>query len=194
MKKLLALLIALMMVFALAACDTGDEPTPSGSNNSGTSQSGENNNGEQSGTKTFSWPTADYIKDYMKYNRAGEIVFVKEDADYGGHPATWVYINGVTLAEIETYLSAVKAEGFAYHATTLEITAGEGEPTVEFGGWDSSFSWNGQLEGTGYIGLIIYENANTSLDYVDDKRVEFTYNLKLFITTGTAEQGKVFAY
>ena len=205
MKKLLAILLAAMMVFALAACDIGDDPNPSGSNNPGTSQNdtpggtenqgGENNNGgEESGTKTFSWPTADYIKNYMKYNGAGEIVFVKEDADYGGHPATWVYINGVTLAEIETYLSAVKAEGFAYHATTLEITAGEGEPTVEFGGWDSSFSWNGQLEGTGYIGLKIYENANTSVDYVDDEQVEYTYNLKLFITTGTAEQGKVFAY
>ena len=45
MKKLFALLIALMMVFALAACDTGDDPNPSGSNNPGTSQGGENNNG-----------------------------------------------------------------------------------------------------------------------------------------------------
>ena len=43
MKKLFALLIALMMVFALVACDTGDDPNPSGSNNPGTSQSGENN-------------------------------------------------------------------------------------------------------------------------------------------------------
>ena len=34
-----------MMVFALAACDTGDDPNPSGSNNPGVSQSGENNNG-----------------------------------------------------------------------------------------------------------------------------------------------------
>ena len=38
MKKIFALLIALMMVFALAACDTGDDPNPSGSNNPGTSQ------------------------------------------------------------------------------------------------------------------------------------------------------------
>ena len=43
MKKIFALLIALMMVFALVACDTGDDPNPSGSNNPGTSQSGENN-------------------------------------------------------------------------------------------------------------------------------------------------------
>ncbi len=44
MKKLLAILLAAMMVFALAAC--GDNETPSGSeNNPGTSQSGENNDG-----------------------------------------------------------------------------------------------------------------------------------------------------
>ena len=43
MKKLLAILLAAMMVFALAACDTGDDPNPSGSNNPGTSQNGENN-------------------------------------------------------------------------------------------------------------------------------------------------------
>ena len=45
MKKILAILLAAMMVFALAACDTGDGPNPSGSNNPGTSQGGENNNG-----------------------------------------------------------------------------------------------------------------------------------------------------
>ena len=32
-----------MMLLSLAACDTGDDPNPSGSNNPGTSQSGENN-------------------------------------------------------------------------------------------------------------------------------------------------------
>ena len=45
MKKLLAILLAAMMVFALAACGNNDD-NPSGSeNNPGTSQSGENNDG-----------------------------------------------------------------------------------------------------------------------------------------------------
>ena len=53
MKKLFALLIALMMVFALVACDTGDDPNPSGSNNPGTSQNGGENNdsGDKLNTK-----------------------------------------------------------------------------------------------------------------------------------------------
>ena len=44
MKKLLALLLAMMLVFSLAAC--GDNETPSGSEGDkpGTSQSGKNNN------------------------------------------------------------------------------------------------------------------------------------------------------
>ncbi len=45
MKKLLAILLAAMMLLSLAACDTGDDPNPSGSKNPGTSQSGENNDG-----------------------------------------------------------------------------------------------------------------------------------------------------
>ena len=44
MKKILAILLAAMMVFALAACDTGDDPNPN-KDNPGTSQGGENNNG-----------------------------------------------------------------------------------------------------------------------------------------------------
>ena len=44
MKKLLAILLAAMMVFALAACGNNNTTDP-GSDNPGVSQSGENNNG-----------------------------------------------------------------------------------------------------------------------------------------------------
>ncbi len=47
MKKLFALLIALMMVFALVACDNGDNP--GNTDNPGTSQGGEENPGTQGG-------------------------------------------------------------------------------------------------------------------------------------------------
>ncbi len=46
MKKLLAILIAAFMLFSMVACDTGDDPNPSGDNPPGTTQNGgENNNG-----------------------------------------------------------------------------------------------------------------------------------------------------
>ena len=44
MKKLLTLLLAMLMVFALAACDLGNTEDP-GKDNPGVSQSGENNDG-----------------------------------------------------------------------------------------------------------------------------------------------------
>ena len=63
MKKLFALLIALMMVFALVACDTGDDPNPSGSNNPGTSQNdnpgGTENQGGEENKGTGLWDVAD---------------------------------------------------------------------------------------------------------------------------------------
>ncbi len=55
MKKLLAILLAAMMIFALAACDTSDAPDPSGGDKPNDSQGGENNNG--GGNKGFSMPT-----------------------------------------------------------------------------------------------------------------------------------------
>ena len=56
MKKLLILMLALLLAFSLVACDSGDNPNPSGTNNSddplsrdpGTSQSG-NQGGTQGG-------------------------------------------------------------------------------------------------------------------------------------------------
>ena len=63
MKKLLAILLAAMMVFALAACDTGDDPNPSGSNNPGTSQNdtpgGTENQGGEENKGTGLWDVAD---------------------------------------------------------------------------------------------------------------------------------------
>ena len=56
MKKILVLILSLLLVFSLVACDSGDNPNPSGTNNSddplsrdpGTSQSG-NQGGTQGG-------------------------------------------------------------------------------------------------------------------------------------------------
>ena len=205
MKKLLAILLAAIMLLSLAACTSNDD-NPSGSeNNPGTSQSDnqggensdggeENNGGEESGTKTFSWPTADYIKDYMKYNGSGTIVMVTNESALSDYPYTIIHINGATLADIEAYISTLKANGFEYHPTAMEIIENAGEPAFEFGGYDSSFSWQGQLEGTGYIGLKIRESATSGSELVGSEVVEFTYNLRMYITTEIAEQGKVFVY
>ena len=63
MKKLLAILLAAIMLLSLAACDTGDDPNPSGSNNPGTSQNdtpgGTENQGGEENKGTGLWDVAD---------------------------------------------------------------------------------------------------------------------------------------
>ena len=63
MKKIFALLLAAVMLSSFAACDTGDDPNPSGSNNPGTSQNdnpgGTENQGGEENKGTGLWDVAD---------------------------------------------------------------------------------------------------------------------------------------
>ena len=82
MKRLFALLLALTMVFALAACgDNEKKPSPSGGGTTdpGTSQ-------QDSQTDKMSWPSADFITSGMKYTGGGMITYVD-------------YIDGATQAD-----------------------------------------------------------------------------------------------
>ena len=51
MKKILALLLATMMLLFFVACDTGDNSNPNGDNPGVSQNGGENNNGTQGGTQ-----------------------------------------------------------------------------------------------------------------------------------------------
>ena len=71
MKKLLAILLAAMMVFALAACGNNETPSGSEGDKPGTSQGGESNNGGEStnngdgNTETYDLTTvAGYLAQY----------------------------------------------------------------------------------------------------------------------------------
>ena len=71
MKKLLAILLALMMVFALTACGNNETPSGSEDDKPGTSQGGESNNGGEStnngdnNTETYDLTTvAGYLAQY----------------------------------------------------------------------------------------------------------------------------------
>ncbi len=193
MKKLLAILLAAMMLFALAAC--GNNETPSGSEGDmpGISQTdnqdGENNNDGEN-TKTYEWPTADYIKAELKYNGGGEIGFVKEDNDYGGYPAAWIYIEGATLEEVSAYISAIKNAGYAYQDFWAGTANENEEPAVAL---DSSgeFSWDGQMVGTGFVGIKFLGESTTYTDYIGGEKIEISYNLAIFITSQTVESGVI---
>ena len=111
MKKLFALLIALMMVFSLAACDLGNTENPN-SDNPGTSQSGENNDG---GT-TYGWPS-DISS--IKWTGSGNVVGITEVAG-SEHGEVCIYIDVATLDEVGAYISSVDGD-----TPTLEFEYGE---------------------------------------------------------------------
>ena len=77
MKKLLAILLALMMVFALAACGENTD-NPSGSENPGVSQSGENNENQGGENSTVNPEDIDFAA-IMAGNGATDVVWGKQD-------------------------------------------------------------------------------------------------------------------
>ena len=117
MKKLFALLIALMMVFSLAACDLGNTENPN-SDNPGTSQSGENNGGgeENNGGTTYGWPS-DISS--IKWTGSGNVVGITEVAG-SEHGEVCIYIDVATLDEVGAYISSVDGD-----TPTLEFEYGE---------------------------------------------------------------------
>ena len=107
MKKLLAILLAAMMVFALAACGDNNTPDPD-KDNPGVSQSGENNNGGEEN------------KDDVKY-----VMTFKETTNPNPKPNTNWTVSYKVFEFGETYLksayyvykfdSAEDAEKFMTH-------------------------------------------------------------------------------
>ena len=97
MKKLFALLLALTMIFTIAACG-GNGTTPSGGK---------------------AWPAADYMPDGVAYAGGGEIVVVV--ADMGGTPGSdFVYVNGVTKKDFDAYVAQLESAGIAGDVTELD--------------------------------------------------------------------------
>ena len=120
MKKLFALLLALTMVFTLAACGGNKKPA-SGDSNPGTQQN-DMQKPEGSGASAASpqqsglgWPSVSYLKDADKYAGDGEITQVKE-WDASGDGEMWtVYYDGASFESVESYVAALVAAGWTNH-------------------------------------------------------------------------------
>ena len=106
MKKLFALLIALMMVFSLVACDLGNTEDPN-KDNPGTSQNGgENNNGGES----IAWPENEFTALIPK-PKTGTIA---EESSFDN-----VYFKGINITltnwsveDCKAYAEELMAAGF----------------------------------------------------------------------------------
>ena len=201
MKKILALALALMMVLSLSACGGGnDTPTPSGGEDNTPSNSEQqeqpsstpdegDKDDEQGAAQTFEWPTADYISEGMKYTGAGDIVFTEQEDDYGGYPATWIYINGVSVEDVAAYVDALKACGFAY-LPFYPGNAAEEEPAIETDE-SGNCDWYGVIPGECYISITYFGNGRSYGEVINDDYVELPYQLKIAITTQTVESGRI---
>ena len=104
MKKILAILLAAMMMFALVACDTGDNPDNPNKDNPGTSQSGnqggtenqggEENNGDQggtAGTNNGEWPKNEWTSHVPEAD--GTVLKIDENMDTGMGKAYVLYMD-----------------------------------------------------------------------------------------------------
>ena len=152
MKKLFVLLLALTMLFALAACGEDSGKKPSDSDKPGASQT------DDSGKGGKAWPAADYMPDGVAYAGGGEIVVIVDDVT-GGH---MIYINGVTKKDFDAYVAQLESAGIAGDVTELDGGA------YIYGGKKDSFFAN-----LSYYG----DNVRTTMDKVNGKIVDVEYNL-----------------
>ena len=119
MKKLFALLIALMMVFSLVACDLGNTENPN-SDNPGTSQSGENNDDKGGNTPAAS---TDYFYDHYDFCEEWMMPddgvytgykYVSPDSNKAGNEMVTIRIYDITEEQIEAYIQKIEGQGYSY--------------------------------------------------------------------------------
>ena len=115
MKKLLAFLLAAMMVFALAACGDNNTTDPD-KDNPGVSQSGNNGGSERV-------PSTDYFYDH--YNFCEEWMlpddgvytgyeYISPDSNAAGNEQVNVRIYDITEEQIAAYIQKVEEHGYTH--------------------------------------------------------------------------------
>ncbi len=195
MKKLLAILIAAFMLFSMVACDTGDDPNPSGSDNPGTTQNGGEKDpdtqegedetgtqGTQGGNISFTgyeWPVTDYLTAGMRWTGSGIVVKRSETTDtYRDTGIEYkkytIYVETATLDEVGTYLAALKNEGFIYYTKYTDTD----EPALEFNS-SKMYKWEGEASDGRAIQITLYSSELNRGGYDMEANREYTYKLEI---------------
>ena len=137
MKKLLAILLALMMVFALAACGNNETPSGSEGDKPGTSQSGENNDSQGGENNGGEKPNADDL--------ANDILDEAEKLDSFSEEAVAHYLKayGISYDDLKPEWEYTVTEKGAY---ADDPANGSGHAVVIFKTPDSSELTDEQIE------------------------------------------------
>ena len=172
MKKLLAILLAAMMLLSLAACTSNDD-NPSGSeNNPGTSQSGENtdNQGGENNDGGQDYENAGFNKAQRKViaeqigvTTEGEKVvfmYVPEEGDEVVYYDVYDQFNGTSCRYTEYRFcknkDAYDGETYDIDGEYDDLTANEND-LYFYGSEEASFSWAGS-----YQAIVDYHNEHTA--------------------------------
>lgn len=183
MKRLFAILLALVLVLSLVACGGGgDDTIPSGEDKTPSSsqqEQQEDNGGEEQ--VAVDWPTADYISEAMKYTGEGTITYVPDEAEYAQTKYYDVYISGSSLEDVGNYLTALKAAGFEYFDSAT-LTS-EGEPELAFDDFmEVNFEWRGRDADGHYLEIDLREETEDTfwrdMNFQDHP---YSWNLKIRI-------------
>ena len=116
MKKLFALLIALMMVFALAACGNNETPSGSEGDNPGTSQSGNEGGSERVPSTDYFYDHYDFCEEWMLPDDGvyTGYKYVSPDSNKAGNEMVTIRIYDITEEQIEAYIQKIEGQGYSY--------------------------------------------------------------------------------
>ena len=116
MKKLFALLIALMMVFALAACGNNETPSDSEGDNPGTSQSGNEGGSERVPSTDYFYDHYDFCEEWMMPDDGvyTGYEYISPDSNASGNEQVNVRIYDITEEQIAAYIQKIEEHGYAH--------------------------------------------------------------------------------
>ena len=115
MKKLLAILLALMMVFALAACGDNNTTDPD-KDNPGTSQSDNKGGSERVPSTDYFYNHYDFCEEWMMPDDGvyTGYEYISPDSNAAGNEQVNVRIYDITEEQIAAYIQKIEEHGYAH--------------------------------------------------------------------------------
>ncbi len=115
MKKLLALLLAIMLVFSLAACGDNNT-TDSDKDNPGTSQSDNKGGSERVPSTDYFYDHYDFCEEWMMPDDGvyTGYEYISPDSNAAGNEQVNVRIYDITEEQIAAYIQKIEEHGYAH--------------------------------------------------------------------------------